>query len=85
MAFCDKIIGFKDKIEKNFIAKYNSKDWNGHTTIAQGVVFAKKHRVSHFLIESYNYNIVQRLCNQDNPEMVNQKSIYFGKKMNSSL
>jgi hypothetical protein len=73
MALFGKIVGFKDKSERDIVVRLNyERCWEDYTTIGEGFRFARKNPVSHFLVESWNYSCVAKLATMEEAEeMVN--------------
>ena len=73
MALFEKIVGFKDKTEKDIVVRLNpERCWDDYSTIGEGLRFARRNPVSHFLVESWNYSCVAKLADmKDSENMVN--------------
>ena len=61
MTWFEKIIGFATQKSSREIREANDySDWSDYTTIKRGVTFARSHKITKFLIESWNYDAVHR-------------------------
>ena len=73
MALFEKIVGFKDKSERDIVVRLNpGRSWDEYSTVGEGLRFARRNPVSNFLVESWNYSCVEMLADMKiSQEMVN--------------